>query len=288
MEPSDQYVKSKRNLVLFSGLLALSATIGLDFSSKGSGSLLPVSLRDINLLDEIFVILVLYFIFQASLFWSAQATAVRTLPQYKWDFFATIAISVFALLTYVIPIVQSIAVISFRYAERFVETLPRDLLPLHLIDLVSSTISVVSVLLAVLRFTRGRVERSRIDRGTHELMILQTLTNSTWKLIFNPNSPKGSKKITFDDDGPIGEGQNDNESTWRLRDGLLEILNKEGQVFSRFRYDVGERAFLHTNDDDTLSIRRNVSNRGRQRKITELLPSCVNSFALARCRGASR
>jgi hypothetical protein len=256
MEPSDLYLKSKRNLVLFSGLLALSATIGLDFSSKGSGSMLPVSLRDINLLDEIFVVLVIYFIFQTSLFWSAQAMAVRTLPQYRLDFLATLAISVFALLSYVIPIVQSISVILVPYAERFVETLPRDLLPL--IDLVSTVASAAVVLFAVysvIRFTHKRIERSRIDRGTHELMMLQTLTNSTWKLIFNPISSKGSKKITFDDDGIIGEGRNNNENAWRLRDGLLEILNKEGQVFSRFRYDVGERAFLHTNDDDTLSIR---------------------------------
>jgi hypothetical protein len=93
MEPTDQYLKSRRNLVLFSGLLALSATVGLDFAAKESGSLLPVTLRDANFLDEIFAILVLYFAFQASLFWYAQTSAVQRLPQYKIDFWSSIVLS---------------------------------------------------------------------------------------------------------------------------------------------------------------------------------------------------
>jgi hypothetical protein len=257
MEPSDQYLKSKRNLVLFSGLLALSATVGLDFSSKESSSLLPVSLRDINLLDEIFVVLVLYFAFQTSLFWSAQATAVRSLPQYRLDFFATMMISVAALLTYVTPIVQSIAAIGMRYLARFLEA-SLGLLLFRTMEFLSAILSLLGVLFAVYALTssaRAVVERSRRKRGLDEQLILEKLTNRTWRLIFNPASPKGRKKITFSDDGAIKEGQNDNENTWRLRDGLLEILNSEGQVFSRFQYDTSKGIFLHTNDDDTLSIR---------------------------------
>jgi hypothetical protein len=91
-------------------------------------------------------------------------------------------------------------------------------------------------------------------RGLEHLILLNLHTRD-WKLIFNPNSPKGSKKITFGDDGTIIEGRNNNENTWRIRDGLLEILNSEGQAFSRFRYDQSKGQFLHTNDEDTLSLR---------------------------------
>jgi len=70
-----------------------------------------------------------------------------------------------------------------------------------------------------------------------------------------PSDPGRGKKLTFLDNEEIGEGKNDNESKWRVRRGLLELLNSEGKVFSRFLYDKEKQIFVHTNDEDTLSLR---------------------------------
>jgi hypothetical protein len=60
---------------------------------------------------------------------------------------------------------------------------------------------------------------------------------------------------TFHDDGYFGTGGNNNEYKWRVKNGLLEILNDAGRIFSRFSYDKSKGMFVHTNDPDTLSIR---------------------------------
>ena len=61
-------------------------------------------------------------------------------------------------------------------------------------------------------------------------------------------SPKRSKFITFLGDGTIGKGRNDNEFTWRVRRGKLEILNRQGNVHSRFFYNSPSDIFQHAND----------------------------------------
>jgi hypothetical protein len=104
------------------------------------------------------------------------------------------------------------------------------------------------------RFARKTIFESRVKRRDTEALILSKLVGSEWRLIFNPTSSK-SKKIIFHEDGNVGEGQNNNEHTWRIRQGMLEILCNDRQVFSRFRYDPDKGSFFHTNDDDTLSIR---------------------------------
>jgi hypothetical protein len=257
MEPTDQYLKSRRNLVLFSGLLAPSATVGLDFTSKESGSLLPVTLRDANFLDEIFAVLVLYFAFQASLFWSAQSSSVQRLPQYKIDFWSSIVLSAAALLAYVFPIIQSLTEAAYLYASRYWGGLYQirylDLIP----ETVATFLSALTAYLmfaAITRFARKTISASRVRRRDTEALILSKLIGSQWRLIFNPTSLK-SKKISFHEDGNVGDGQNNNEHTWRVRAGMLVILNSDRQIFSRFRYDEDKDCFFHTNDDDTLSIR---------------------------------
>src|SRR2546430_1608163 len=93
------------------------------------------------------------------------------------------------------------------------------------------------------------------EAASEDERISKILMSRTWTLVFNPQSTHGSKKITFKDNGEVGLGRNQNESTWRITNGLLEMLNSEGRVFSRFIYDKRKNEFLHTNDEDTLSIR---------------------------------
>jgi hypothetical protein len=81
------------------------------------------------------------------------------------------------------------------------------------------------------------------------------LKSKTWIFNFNPAARGKEKEITFNDDGTIGVGRNNNEHNWRVRSGLLEMLNHEDRVFSRFAYDDAKGWFVHTNDPDTLSIK---------------------------------
>ncbi|MGA2532106.1 MAG: hypothetical protein ABSG19_03620 [Candidatus Aminicenantales bacterium] len=83
--------------------------------------------------------------------------------------------------------------------------------------------------------------------------LLSMLTSSRWILFYNP--PHGKKVMTFLSDGLVGEGQNRNESSWRVVGDKLEFLNSDGRVFSRFSLDSSQARWTHTNDPDTLSIR---------------------------------
>lgn len=76
-----------------------------------------------------------------------------------------------------------------------------------------------------------------------------------WRLFFNPKAGAGRSKIMrFGADGSIVIGANQNEASWRMRSGRLELLDSNGGVHSRFNYDATSRRFSHTNDPDTGSI----------------------------------
>lgn len=71
--------------------------------------------------------------------------------------------------------------------------------------------------------------------------------------IFNPNT-KMAKEITFLANGSIGLGKNDNENSWRIRRGTLEIIASDQKIYSRFRYERATGHLLHTNDPELRSI----------------------------------
>lgn len=248
VEPSDQYLKSRRNLVLFSGLLMLTAIVGLDLTSKIF--LLPVTVKDVAYIDEILAILVIYFAFQTSLFWSAQPAPVRTLPQYKLDFWASIGISCIAYVVYTFPIVNSIIARITEFADGY------DWVSTAAGTLTAIVSSIIGFLVSLISFFAAvKVKKGSDGRNNTEHMIRHRIVGSEWKLIFNPASSKGTKQITCLENGDIGEGRNDNERKWRTQGGFLEILNSDGKVFSRFSFNESKNLFSHTNDDDTLSIR---------------------------------
>ncbi len=87
--------------------------------------------------------------------------------------------------------------------------------------------------------------------------LIQILLITKYRLFFNPRVPglKKTKIMRFGKDGKILEGQNDNESSWRIRNNFLEFLNSKYEVHSRFYYSPSDGRFYHTNDQDTLSIR---------------------------------
>ena len=62
--------------------------------------------------------------------------------------------------------------------------------------------------------------------------------------------------MRFEEGGIISEGNNNNEYSWRVNNGLLELLNSETKVHSRFSYDPENNRFSHTNDPDTGSTQK--------------------------------
>ncbi|MEN6387002.1 MAG: P-loop NTPase fold protein [Phycisphaerales bacterium] len=83
------------------------------------------------------------------------------------------------------------------------------------------------------------------------------LLNNEWQLFYNPDKfPNKSKPIIFGKEGKILEGNNQNESSWRTKNGYLEIIDFEGKVHSRFTFDQKNMRFNHTNEADTNSIIR--------------------------------
>jgi hypothetical protein len=90
-----------------------------------------------------------------------------------------------------------------------------------------------------------------------ELKLYGVLTNPNyhWWLHFDVKNREAKKHISFGENGEIYEGKNQNEHTWRITNGFLELLNDQGKVFSRFDYNESLGEFFHTNDDDTLSLK---------------------------------
>jgi hypothetical protein len=76
------------------------------------------------------------------------------------------------------------------------------------------------------------------------------LLTNTFTLVFKP--PDGKKVIQFTEGGAILEGQNENENSWRIVDGKLELLTEKATVFSRFYFDASASRFDNPVDSDTL------------------------------------
>lgn len=71
--------------------------------------------------------------------------------------------------------------------------------------------------------------------------------------VFN-TSAEQAKVVTFLSGGLIGEGQNENEHTWRIKRGKLEILAADGRLYSRFTHHQESGQLKHTNDTDCRSL----------------------------------
>jgi hypothetical protein len=82
----------------------------------------------------------------------------------------------------------------------------------------------------------------------------ELLLSRPYRLFFNPDT-KRSKRIVFSSDGLIVEGNNRNEHSWRVKNDLLELVQLDKRIHSRFAYNKTKDIFEHTNESDTLSIR---------------------------------
>lgn len=103
-------------------------------------------------------------------------------------------------------------------------------------------LAVVGVLVGPIRWWRASRRIKSIIRGRR------------FVFMFNPEGRR-RKVVTFNPDGTIGEGRNNNEHTWKIKRGRLDIYGADGLLYSSFRHDVLSGKLIHTNDPNTRSIR---------------------------------
>jgi len=240
-EPSASYIKAKRALIFFSGALLLGVWIGLQSSQKnGSTPILPFQLERPEYLPHILAIITAYYFFQLVINWIDQDTIIRQRVIQKIDFFISSVVGIFSIFSFIFVVANPLSHIDSGFFQ--------------------STANIVSLLAAIVGAVlaaTGSMFAKRllsVTQSNIEAKLHTTLIGKKWMMHFNPAIPNAKKVITFKDDGLIGEGQNKNENTWKIREGFLEIYNLQSQLQSRFIYNKKNQAFYHTNDKDTLSI----------------------------------
>lgn len=114
----------------------------------------------------------------------------------------------------------------------------------QVVGLSSSVLIAVSVsVLASVFAAFATIRWNDLDKWQREAFNLrkstveQRLKEPGWILNFNPKSSAGKKEISFNNDGTIGLGRNDNESTWVLYNDQLVIRQSTGEVQNTFAYD---------------------------------------------------
>lgn len=253
MDPTQAYQKAKRNLLLFSGLLFLAIFVGFESSySASSITVFPFTLSRAELIPTILFFVVLFNLFQFSLCWAAQRVEIQRNLFHRVDFFSATSIGALSVVSY-------LGSLAWPYLNLLVGKLPSIIGQWDakfLSSLLAAALIFASLqIAAIVAKLAGRVSvwlRARAksyDAGLEEILLSQN-----WLLIFNPAANK-SKEIEFKSGGEIGLGRNNNEHTWRIRSELLELLNNEGKIHSRFSYDDIAGVFSHTNEVDTLSYR---------------------------------
>jgi hypothetical protein len=79
------------------------------------------------------------------------------------------------------------------------------------------------------------------------------LCDRRWGLVYNRREER-SKAMTFLPNGVVGEGRNENEFGWRVNNGVLEFLRKDGRLQNRFVYSEAANAFRSTDDAEVLAL----------------------------------
>ena len=258
--PNDAYFKSRRALVVSSGLLALSLLSGITPDhTDGSLTFFSLRLNSPENIPLIFLVITVYLIWQLWSAWLVQADEVRRSPVNRLDVFLSFLIAFCAIGIWIWPyLLQAIDFVSGDRWGRIATTTVAVLLGAIVSNISSYLLLKASTRAREMMLAKKIASRTSREREQEQKNFTDGfLTGKDWLLIFNPKNNK-SKRISFLPDRTIGSGNNHNEHSWRISDGLLEILNNEGRVFSRFKFNDSLSVFQHTNDADTLSIREQV------------------------------
>ncbi len=97
---------------------------------------------------------------------------------------------------------------------------------------------------------RSEPANDQIDLNYINSMIPKTTYNFIYEPLFDV-----SKLITFALNGDVVQGRDENYHYWRIsQDGLLELLDQNHRVYSRFIILENGRSFHHTNDPSLPSM----------------------------------
>jgi hypothetical protein len=251
-EPSNNCTKAKRAVVTLSVLLILLTFAGVEVIDASQIVILPIKISNPSVLTYVVFAGTIYYTAQYVIAWALQNEPVRTSLHNAFDFRLTMAIAT----------TSSILFVGKNIADQ--TDVDEWLISLTQHEVINSFIfnmGILAVLLTVSelssRYGRKVAEvvlaRRRSKMVNRNREIFDSLTENSWHFVFDAKSKRG-KSIRFCDNGEIGEGRNQNEFTWRIKDGYLEVLNSMNEIYSRFRFNKEKMMFEHTNDDDTLSL----------------------------------
>jgi hypothetical protein len=218
MEPTQLYNHSKRNLLVFAVILALVLFRGIE--ATNSAQLFGFKVRPEVLPTALFFV-VGYLVYQFFLARTFQADELRNRTWLWLDFAITTGFASVVLLGYLI-LYLFYQVLGFGLSAGLV-----------ILPIVVSAVAVVFVLSRSAEWVKWRREAIDLRAATIE----PRLKEPGWILNYNPKIQGGTKQISFNDDGSIGEGKNPNEHSWRLVGNKLEILNADGERQNLFQYD---------------------------------------------------
>lgn len=234
MEPSELYNRSKRNLAVFAGILALFTAGAIEPDSNlevlglriGATSFLLIALFSVNS----------WLIYQFWFSWRHQAPNVHR--QIKYDF--------------IISLTLAVGVLLWAAASSLIALGPPGTLAIVLLTIVSAGAAAASV--AVYAVTRLGIQFAEILR-LRKATLRDRLLQGTWILMFDPLRQQ-KKTIEFLGDGSIGVGGNEYEARWELASETLTIWKADATLQNRFRYDGTADRFVSTDDALADAIKR--------------------------------
>jgi hypothetical protein len=245
MDPTANYHKTKRILLVFVGALLLSIFAGLQFTNEQQPaselSRWPLQLKHPEFLSTILGVAVLFYGIQLALQWAAQTTAVQENRFHRWDFSIIAGTAAFSIFCYGYNLAAS------RFP--FLDTLWAKVI----IGIAGFLVFGVGLGVLIEKSSTLIGEKIKSDEAQEDERVMTVLKSKPW-VLKDTKSGKG-KDITFEDEDRIGTGLSDKLHSWRVKNGLLEILNNQGQIYSRFSYDRDTEVFDHTKDPDTISTK---------------------------------
>jgi hypothetical protein len=215
MEPTNFYNHSKRNLVVFSAVLALVLFGAVE--AKDSTQIFGFKIRP-EVIPTVLFFVVVYLLYQFVLAQTFQADEVR--QKVRQDFGITVTFCGVVLVGYVVFYLGH-QILGFGLWIAF--AVP------------------IAILAAAIAFVLGRgavwIKWRREAIELREATVAKRLREPGWVLNYNPKAPGRTKPISFNDDGTIGEGRNANEDRWCLTGNKLEMINSEGAKQNEFIYE---------------------------------------------------
>lgn len=252
--PTDRFIKSRRVLVTYAGLLILLTAHPSDTQNSGEVLQKIESIWPIKFDPPLFILnphlvvfcLMIYAIWRYFSEWHTQLHEVRNAPIGRADCIVTGIIVTFA------------GTFFYKTTNYF----PAWDCPLIFPAIVFFTL--VAWWFAFIKITELLYEHAVNMAVKNEEKIIEKIkAHKMWKLTYNPKITDGGKDIEFCMAfGPggisrvIGEGRNSNEYSWRERDKYLEIFKQNGRIHNRFKYNDSKKIFESTNDSDVAAIGR--------------------------------